>query len=492
VSSGSDRRRVTGACTMRWERVYLPSLKGVNSFDMIVSIRFQVAGYPASDWRLVQREGNGIPHRRDDRAAWRASLHTRPPGVARGIDAADVRNVRSVSLFFRRVIVARLGSCSSFDGAQMTSSSDRVRSGERIRVGLVGIGNWAQHGHVRVLSLLPQYELSAIYSQRREAAVTAAHQYGFNHVVDSLNELVGHPEVDLVIVLTTAPQHEEAVRAAIAAGKDVYCEWPLTTSTGASGELVEFAREKGVRHIVGLQRRLAPHNRYVRDLLVQEYVGKLRSVRMHVSMNYFQARRSSALRWTAPPENFSSVIAIYAGHFLDMLFAATGWPTSIAGLAVNQFRNVVIAETGEVIPTSTPDQLVLGGTLANDAVLSVHIEGGKRNGSGVQIDITGDRGDIRITNVSAFGGVGDDYRIEGAHGDNLPLQVLPVPDSYLDLPPSELPSAVLELAELYAAYARDLAGGTQEAATFEDAVRMHKLLDAAFESSRSGRRIELD
>jgi hypothetical protein len=48
----------------------------------------------------------------------------------------------------------------------------------------------------------------------------------------------------------------------------------------------------------------------------------------------------------------------------------------------------------------------------------------------VQIDITGDEGDLQITNTSAFGGVGDDYIIKGAHGDNLPLEVLPVPDSY--------------------------------------------------------------
>ncbi|MFM0508214.1 Gfo/Idh/MocA family protein [Paraburkholderia sp. RL17-373-BIF-A] len=373
----------------------------------------------------------------------------------------------------------------------MTQNS-AVSSAAPIRVGIVGVGNWAQHGHVRVLSLLPQYELTAVFSQRREAAEAVAERYGFKYVVDSLDELVKHPEVDLVIVLTTAPQHAEGVRAAIAAGKDVYCEWPLTPRVATSQELIDLAREANVRHVVGLQRRLAPHNRYVRDLLAQGYVGKLRSVRIHVSMNYFQALRSLSLRWTVPPENFSSVIAIYAGHFLDMLFEATGWPHSIAALSINQFEQVTIAQTGEVMPTTTPDQLVLAGRLADGAVLSVHIEGGKRNGSGVQIDITGTEGDLRITNRSAFGNVGDDYVIEGAHGDNLPLASLPVPASYDQLPPSDLPSAVLELAQLYAAFADDVRTGSHTAPTFEHAVRLHKLLDAAVESSDSGRHIELD
>ena len=360
-----------------------------------------------------------------------------------------------------------------------------------IRVGLIGVGNWALHGHVRVLELLPDYELTAIYSQRREAAEAAARDYGFREVVESVDALANHPEVDLVVVLTTAPQHEEGVRAAIAAGKDVYCEWPLTPSTRVSEELVRLATEKGARHVVGLQRRLAPHNRYLKDLLDQGFVGKLRSVRLHVSMNYFQARRGAAVRWTIPPENFSSVVAIYAGHFLDMLFTATGWPKDIAALMVNQFPEVTIAETGEVFPTTAPDQLVMIGRLEGGAVVSVQIEGGKRNGSGVQIDITGDEGDLRINNNSPFGDVGDDYVIAGAKGDNQPLAPMPVPASYLHLPESHLSSTVLELAELYAAYADDVATGGRSAPTFEDAVRMHRLLDAADLSSRESRRVWL-
>lgn len=49
---------------------------------------------------------------------------------------------------------------------------------------------------------------------------------------------------------------------------------------------------------------------------------------------------------------------------------------------------------------------------------------------------------------------------------------------YQRLPESSLPSAVLELAELYYVYTQDVAQGTSGAATFEDAVRLHRLLDA--------------
>ena len=51
-----------------------------------------------------------------------------------------------------------------------------------IRLGVVGIGNWAQQGHVRVVDLLPEFELSALNSQRDDNSEAAAAKLGFLHV----------------------------------------------------------------------------------------------------------------------------------------------------------------------------------------------------------------------------------------------------------------------------------------------------------------------
>jgi hypothetical protein len=64
-------------------------------------------------------------------------------------------------------------------------------------------------------------------------------------------------------------------------------------------------------------------------------------------------------------------------------------------------------------------------------------------------------------NASAFGDVGDDYVVTGAHGDKLLLGPLPVPVQCDPLPQAGLPSAVMGLAQNYAAFARDLANGTK-------------------------------
>jgi predicted dehydrogenase len=291
--------------------------------------------------------------------------------------------------------------------------------------------------------------------------------------------LVSNPEVDLVLILTTSQQHEAGVRAAIAAGKNVYSEWPLTPTSARSAELAKLAEEAGVKTQIGLQRQFAPAFRYVHDLIKQGYVGKLRSVRLHCSVSFFGEVRSNALRWSLPVENFMSVVAIFGGHFLPVLFSMVGRPATFSSLVVNQFPLVTIKETGEKVSTTSPDELMMQGTLAGGGLFSVHLEGGKLNGSGVQIDITGDAGDLKITNTSAFGDVSENYIVAGAKGEGKPLSELPIPDSYVWFPAPGIQTGAAELGDLYVALADDFKNGTQIVPDFREAVWLQKLLEQA-------------
>jgi predicted dehydrogenase len=357
----------------------------------------------------------------------------------------------------------------------------------KIKAGIIGIGNWGRYGHVPSLQLMPSYEIAAVSSRRKEAAGQMAQDFGAAHAFTDPDELIRHPDVDLVIVLPPAPQHAQYVRAAIAAGKDVYCEWPLTTTLEDTEDLLRRAQAAGVRHAVGLQRRMGPSVRYVRDLLARGYVGQIRSVRMHVSMNYFQGRRSTDLAWTIPPENFSHILSIYGGHFMDMLFHVVGAPETVSAVVTPQFENITLIETGETFPNQTPDQVLAMGTLARGGVFTIQIEGGKRNNSGLQIDITGMEGDLKISNPLSFTNR-DDNKVEGSQGNGEELKVLPVPASYRVLPESKLDASVLDLAYLYAAFEKGHLEPAYRAPDFADAVKLHKLIDVISKASDTGTR----
>lgn len=69
--------------------------------------------------------------------------------------------------------------------------------------------------------------------------------YGFN-VYPSYDALVEDPDVEIVVNLTTIKSHYEVTRRALAAGKHVYSEKPLTTDLGQTLELFDLARARGV------------------------------------------------------------------------------------------------------------------------------------------------------------------------------------------------------------------------------------------------------
>jgi predicted dehydrogenase len=357
----------------------------------------------------------------------------------------------------------------------------------KIRVGLVGAGQWAAFGHIPALRSLPRYELHAVATTRKSTAQEAAAKFGFPHAHVGYDSLIADPDVDLVVVNNRAPEHFPVALAAIEAGKHVYCEWPLTTNTADSKALLNATVKADVRHAVGLQRRMSSSSFHLQRLLSEGYVGDVRSVRLHVTEPTFYKSRLKVLWFTVPGENFSSVASIYAGHYLDMVLNCVGWPRDLSALLVNQFESVELEESGEVLSSTAPDQMLISGTLEGGSTVSVHVEGGKRNGYGVRLDITGTEGDLRLTYSDAFSNWNDGV-LEGARGSRQPLVELPTPEDLRWLPTSGLKGSVLELANLFAAFEKDIAEGTSHAPNFADGVRLHRLLDAVTESSESGRR----
>ncbi|MDB5534128.1 MAG: Oxidoreductase, partial [Hyphomicrobiales bacterium] len=266
-------------------------------------------------------------------------------------------------------------------------SSDMNR--EKIRVGIIGAGGWAKYGHIPALQSLENFEILAVSSRRLETAKDTARKFNIPHAFGNEQALIDHPDIDLVVILAPGPEHARLARAVIAAGKDVYSEWPLSTTTAESEALLALAEAKGVRHIVGLQRRFGPSSRYTRDLIKQGYVGKVRSARMSVSVDAFPATMPGMYAWSFDVSSFSNTLSVYAGHFGDVLFNSVGFPKALTAIVKNQFPVIIVEDTGKKVSTSRPDAAMVIGILESGGLFAVQIEGGQRHRTGLQIDITG-------------------------------------------------------------------------------------------------------
>src|SRR5436305_10074040 len=147
-------------------------------------------------------------------------------------------------------------------------------------VGIVGVSpvrGWAATAHIPALRALPDYEIRALSAHSAESARAAGEVFGVDAVFSDHEQLVARPDIDVVAVTVKVPRHRELVCAALAAGKAVYCEWPLGRDLEDARAMAALAAKRGLRTVVGLQARQAPAIAFVRDLLSNGYVGDVLS-----------------------------------------------------------------------------------------------------------------------------------------------------------------------------------------------------------------------
>ena len=112
---------------------------------------------------------------------------------------------------------------------------------KRFRVGIVGLEpgrSWAARAHVPALrALSDDYEIAGVANTSLESAQKAAAALEIPRAFNDVAELVSSPDVDIVAVTVRVSYHLEMVKAAIAARKHVFCEWPLGNGLAEAEEL---------------------------------------------------------------------------------------------------------------------------------------------------------------------------------------------------------------------------------------------------------------
>jgi len=144
---------------------------------------------------------------------------------------------------------------------------------------LLGPGRIARQFAAAARSL-PDTHIEAVWGRRAERAQALAVELGLpgSAATGELEQVLRNPAVRGVYVATTHDAHAELVRRALAAGKPVLCEKPLTTSARLAGELVDLSRSRGVFLMEALWTRFLPVYEGVARWLEEGRIGTLRSI----------------------------------------------------------------------------------------------------------------------------------------------------------------------------------------------------------------------
>src|SRR5438128_9801597 len=363
----------------------------------------------------------------------------------------------------------------------------------KLGVGIIGVSptrGWAATAHIPALRALPNYEIRALSAQSAEFARAAGEMFGFGTVFSAHEQLVTQPDIDVVAVTVKAPHHRELVSAALAAGKAVYCEWPLGRDLEEARAMAALAAEQGVRTVVGLQGRQAPAIEFVQKLLDDGYVGEVLSTTMvGLSIPGDVVGRPNA--YMLDNSNGANMLTIAVGHSLDTLNHVLGEFAELSAVSGLRRPLITIEETGEQIVKTAADQIAVIGTLVSGATASLHVREAVAGGTGFLWEINGTDGTLRVTADAPYPGLFP-LPLWAAHGRNEPAE-LAAPAALTQRWPAltSLEGApAYNVGRAYAAFAADIDNGTHTVPDFADAVRRHDVIAAIERSAASGERVK--
>ena len=361
-------------------------------------------------------------------------------------------------------------------------------------VGIIGVSpvrGWAATAHIPALRALPSYEIRALSAHNAESARAAGEAFGVSAVFSDHEQLVTQPDIDLVAVTVKVPHHRALVSAALAAGKAVYCEWPLGRDLDDARAMAALAAKQGVRTVVGLQARQAPAMEFIQQLLRDGYVGEVLSTTM-VGLSIPGDVVVQPNAYMLDKANGANLLTIPVGHSLDLLNYVLGEFAELSAVSDLRRPHITIEETGERIVKTAADQIAVIGTLRSGATASVHIREAVAGGTGFLWEINGTDGTLRITADAAVPGIFP-LTVAGAQGRNEPAE-LAVPTALTQKWPAltGLEGApAFNVGRAYAAFAADIVNETHTVPDFDDAVRRHEVIDAIERSASTGKRVKV-
>jgi predicted dehydrogenase len=364
---------------------------------------------------------------------------------------------------------------------------------ERFGVGIVGLQpgrSWAAVAHIPALRYLHEdFEIIGVANSNLASSQAAASASRIPRAFNDVSDMVGSSEIDVVVVTVRVPAHFGIVRAALNAGKHVYCEWPLGRTLEEAIELAKLARERGVLAVTGTQSRVTPAVRTLKRLVAGGYVGDVVSTSI-TGWGRIWGPTITDLKnegYLLKRENGATMLTIPFAHSVAALRDVLGDVTELTAILDTQYKQVLATEAGEWVSADAPDQIVVAGHLAIGAPLSMHFQGGEPHGiDGFVWDIHGTDGDLRVTGPTAHTQIVP-LMIKGAQANDQVLTEFQVEGDGVDI--QDLFAG--NVARIYKRLALDLRNDTRTAPTFDDAVSLHQVLSAVEESAQDGTRIKV-
>ena len=207
------------------------------------------------------------------------------------------------------------------------------------------------HGHANTYSQeLVKYDdvkMVACWDDNEARGKEAAAKYGMAYS-PRLDDVIGNPDVDGVIVTNETYRHAELVTAAAKAGKHILCQKPMALTLEDCDRMKEAVEKAGVKFSMAFQMRCDPVNIKIKELLDSGVIGKVAVLRRRhcIGVLFSENFVKGPTRWHIDPEKNMGMFMDDAVHATDFLRWVLGDPVSVMAEIDNIHTNVAPDDNG--------------------------------------------------------------------------------------------------------------------------------------------------
>jgi predicted dehydrogenase len=202
--------------------------------------------------------------------------------------------------------------------------------GKALRVGFVGFGFIGKVHAYAHLTMPLFYDpssvatvLAAVCTSRPETARAAQERFGFERATDDFRAVTESPDIDVVHITSPNLFHRDHLLSALAAGKHIYCEKPLTVTLAEAREVERALGSYRGTHQMCLQNRFFPATLRAKQLIDEGFLGQLLGFRA-AYLHSGSADPQAPLRWKLDRSMGGGVLLDLGPHVIDLVRLLAG------------------------------------------------------------------------------------------------------------------------------------------------------------------------
>jgi scyllo-inositol 2-dehydrogenase (NAD+) len=145
---------------------------------------------------------------------------------------------------------------------------------KQIRCAVLGLGRLGSWHAENLSSKVPGAELVIVADPGEKIAEKVARNLGVKKWTNNPKEVFEDADIDAVIIATPTSTHGDLIKKAIAAGKHIFVEKPITQDLNEATEIVELLKNSEVFCQVGFMRRYDPAYAEAKRRIMAGEIGK--------------------------------------------------------------------------------------------------------------------------------------------------------------------------------------------------------------------------